>query len=70
LSNGSQYIFTNSLGSIETCELKNQNETRLIIGETHFWGHAHFYIAFPVTSFGKTGFTTGAETGSKILPGE
>jgi len=68
LSNGSEYTFINSFGLIEKAELKNQTETRLIIGGTHFWGHADFYIAFPAASFGGSGFKSRFETGTKIFP--
>lgn len=65
---GSQSSFSNTSGQIEKFKLKNHAETRLIIGGTHFWGHADFYIAIPVASFGKSGFFTSVETGAKYFP--
>lgn len=49
-------------------QLANQTETRLIIGGTHFWGHADFFVAFKVAGFGKSGFGTSVETGGKYFP--
>ena len=37
----------NSSGAIEKFKLKNQDEVRLIIGGTHFWGHSDFYVVDP-----------------------
>jgi hypothetical protein len=49
-------------------QLKNQHELGLIIGGTHFWGHADFYVLFPLSSLGKADFSSGVETGMKIYP--
>lgn len=68
LGSGSQNTTLNSDGSMEHRQLNNQTQTRLIIGGTHFWGHADFYIAIPVASFGKSGFSTGVETGFRYFP--
>lgn len=68
LSGGSQTHFVNSGGQLESRELENHTETRIIIGGTHFWGHADFYIGIPVVAFDKKGFQTGAETGAKCFP--
>ncbi len=43
-------------------------ENRFIIGGTHFWGHADFYIAIPVAAPLKNDFKTGTETGFKFFP--
>ncbi len=64
----SQSSFINSSGQLKSFQLNNQSEARLIIGGTHFWGHTDFYVAFPVASFGKSGFLTGVETGLKYFP--
>lgn len=42
-------------------------ETRAIIGGTHFWGHADFYIAIPTLS-SSSNTRTGAETGMRLYP--
>lgn len=60
--------FINSNGDIEKNNLKDILETRLIIGGTHFWGHADFFIAIPVMSTKNSGFSTSAETGFKLFP--
>ena len=63
-----QTSFINTSGTIENKKLNDLNETRLIIGGTHFWGHTDFFIAIPVMSTNKAGFKTGVETGFKIFP--
>lgn len=42
----SEYI--NGQGNIQTLDLNSSFTPRLLIGGTHFWGHADFYIAIPV----------------------
>lgn len=37
-------------GNVQTLDLQNTFSPRLIIGGTHFWGHADFYLAIPVYS--------------------
>jgi hypothetical protein len=65
---GSKSALINESGLIQEYKLNNQMESRLIIGGTHFWGHTDFYIAIPIVSIGKSGFSTGAETGAKYFP--
>ncbi|MDX5321720.1 MAG: DUF1207 domain-containing protein, partial [Bacteroidota bacterium] len=43
-------------------------ENRLIIGGTHFWGHADFYLSIPVNTIAGWGFSNGLETGAKLYP--
>ena len=43
-------------------------EARVIIGGTHFWGHAGFFIAIPVRRFGDSPFRTRVETGARYYP--
>ncbi len=66
--NGTRASVLNTLGQLEHFELVPHSESRLIIGGTHFWGHADFYVAIPIASFGKSGFATGVETGAKYFP--
>lgn len=54
--------------NLEQFKINNLHETRLIIGGTHFWGHADFFIAIPVAYFGASNFKTHVETGAKIFP--
>lgn len=44
----SQYISSN--GELESFHLQNNLTPRLLIGGTHFWGHADFQIAIPLYS--------------------
>lgn len=43
-------------------------EAKIIMGGTHFWGHADFYISFPVFRIGNKQFTSGVETAARIFP--
>jgi hypothetical protein len=59
-----------------TTNLPSQFMPRLNIGGTHFWGHADFYVTFPLgLAFGSNQagldnykFSEGVETGAKIYP--
>lgn len=68
----SQYI--NSLGNEESLELGHLQKPRIVIGGTHFWGHADFYIAIPLFSPAfdsqnqKVFYDTGVETVFKYYP--
>lgn len=48
--------------------LEDEHETRFIIGGTHFWGHADFYLGVPLSSWKGKSFNTGVETGAKFYP--
>jgi len=54
--------------TLEPFKINNLHETRIIIGGTHFWGHADFFIAIPVAYFGQSNFKTHVETGLKLFP--
>jgi hypothetical protein len=58
----------NSDGNLETFKLGSHSDLRLIVGGTHFWGHADFYLAIPVANFDTSGFKTSVETGGKYFP--
>lgn len=45
---GGRTSFLNQAGQLQTQSLGNLGRPRLIIGGTHFWGHADFYVAFPI----------------------
>lgn len=47
---GGQSQYINSLGQLQTLNLSRSVSPRILIGGTHFWGHADFYIAIPVYS--------------------
>lgn len=67
LGAGSQGVRLNN-GVQETFELSNQSQARIIIGGTHFWGHADFYVSFAVANIGKSGFLEDVEMGAKLYP--
>lgn len=43
-------------------------ESQFIIGGTHFWGHADFYVAIPMVSISKGQYNSGVETGCHLYP--
>jgi len=67
-STGSQSAQLNIFGQVEHKPLNPFTETRILIGGTHFWGHADFYIAIPILGLGGSGFKTEVETGAKYFP--
>lgn len=48
--------------------LSDLHATNLIIGGTHFWGHADFFIALPLFQSRYTNFRPRVETGAKFFP--
>ncbi len=46
----------------------SHTESRLIIGGTHFWGHADFQVAFTLVKNKKSGISNGAETALRFFP--
>lgn len=70
---GSTFVGS-SEGVFEQLDLASTSRGRIIIGGTHFWGHADFYIAIPVMfpSIAEQGqdifFTSGVETVFKYYP--
>ncbi|GHB52172.1 hypothetical protein GCM10007390_01010 [Persicitalea jodogahamensis] len=59
-----------------TANFGNQSSARIVIGGTHFWGHADFYVAFPIAnlrfpaaeSLQKVSYNQGVETGFRVFP--
>jgi uncharacterized membrane protein len=45
---GGQTTLFDRFGQSNTFDLPTVTRPRLIIGGTHFWGHADFYVAFPI----------------------
>ncbi len=66
--------YINETGNIERLDLANSYEPSIIIGGTHFWGHADFELIIPVYSQSqelndqKIFFTGGVETTFKFYP--
>jgi hypothetical protein len=54
--------------SLAGSPLPDLHTTNLIIGGTHFWGHADFFIAVPLIQNRLTHFRPRIETGAKIFP--
>ena len=66
-NNGCSATNTNN-GLTYTYTPTSTSEARLIIGGTHFWGHADLFVAFPIANFQKGNFTSGVETGGRYFP--
>lgn len=73
MSTGGQAVFFND-GNRQELPLGNLGGPRLLIGGTHFWGHADFYVALPITTSrfsqneNEVSFLVGGETGFKVYP--
>jgi len=71
---GGSTDFINPDGNRSTLELRSLSRPRLLIGGTHFWGHADFYLAIPLfnPSFKsqnqKALYLNGVETVFKYYP--
>ncbi len=55
-------------GSLQEFVLDDYAGSRLLIGATHFWGHADFFLAIPVARFKEASFVSGVETGARWFP--
>ncbi len=55
-------------GSLQKFTLDDYAESRLLIGATHFWGQADFFLAVPVARFQESSFGNGVETGARWFP--
>ncbi len=71
---GGNTFVANSSGSFQELDFPATSRGRVVIGGTHFWGHADFYIAIPVM-FPQINeqnqdifFTSGVETVFKYYP--
>lgn len=65
---GSSQYQTNDAGTSQPAVMGTEGNHRLLIGGTHFWGHADFYVAFPILSTGDRRQKGGIETGFRYLP--
>lgn len=74
LSSAGNTKYLDAEGEIQPLILQPQIRPRIIIGGTHFWGHADFYLAIPLTNpkTNKQNQTvacySGVETGFKYYP--
>ncbi len=71
---GGQTAYLDANGNRQRLDLPGVTKPRILIGGTHFWGHADFYIAIPV-AFPRVReenqaifFTSGVETVFKYYP--
>lgn len=71
---GGRTIFQNAQAQFVNQDLQSLSNTRFLIGGTHFWGHADFYVAIPVyaqqmrTDDLELNYSTGIETVFKYYP--
>ena len=71
---GGSTKYINEQGNTQSMDLKTYISPRIIIGGTHFWGHADFYIAIPLYNHSRqknsqeTTTYRGAETVFKFYP--
>lgn len=66
-ASGSESAFISPNG-LDKFKLRDQARMRMIIGGTHFWGHADFYVAIPTVSLRSGEFFTSTETGARYFP--
>lgn len=65
-----------SQGTLQSVDFGGTTSPRILLGGTHFWGHADFYVAIPVAKFGKVipkelsnvSYSEGVETGFRVFP--
>jgi hypothetical protein len=48
--------------------MDGQQESRLVIGGLHFWGHADFYLSIPVYRTRQEGYSSRVETAFRYFP--
>lgn len=71
---GGAYQYLNDNGNLLKDDLDPTSAVRFLIGGTHFWGHADFYVAIPMyeSSISKNGmqlsYSSGVETIFKVYP--
>lgn len=71
---GGNSFFINNNSELQSFELGTLSRPRFVIGGTHFWGHADFYIAIPLASpdFSEedytVNFSSGVQTAFKVYP--
>lgn len=65
---GTQTYYYDKTGNLDKDVLGSKNELRFIIGGTHFWGHADFFVAFKLLQATDQPFGSSVETGGKYFP--
>lgn len=63
-------------GKLVSTNFGSRSSARILLGGTHFWGHADFYVAIPVAALNrpvvrgiqKVSYAQGVETGFRIFP--
>lgn len=63
-------------GGLQSVDFSGTTSPRILLGGTHFWGHADFYISIPVAKLGKItpkelnnlSYSEGVETGFRVFP--
>jgi len=65
---GASQFQTNDPTIAQPAAWGTEGNHRLLIGGTHFWGHADFYVAFPILTTGDKRQKGGIETGFRYLP--
>lgn len=65
---GNSQLQTNIPNLTTPTPLGTEGNHRLLIGGTHFWGHADFYVAFPILATGDERQRGGVETGFRYMP--
>lgn len=68
LPNQTIEFMPNEAGQFNSQPINELLESRFIIGGTHFWGHADFYVAFSLNQWIKSNYRTGVETGARYFP--
>ncbi|HLR31432.1 MAG TPA: hypothetical protein VK074_03015 [Fodinibius sp.] len=72
-SAGEAFYRPNTNTDVRTYPIGSRVHPRILIGGTHFWGHADFFVTFPITTFRQsqeleTWYNPGVETGALIYP--
>lgn len=67
------YQILNSNGQIESKDMSSSLSPRILIGGTHFWGHADFYLSIPTSSLklksdSRASSSNGVLTGFRLIP--
>jgi hypothetical protein len=68
LNQGTAAFFPGANGALEQRQLAPQRQAAFVIGGTHFWGYADFYVAFAFLNLYQTGYKPRTETGLKAYP--